>query len=519
MKVVLFRIITGLLIVTVLVSFAPVINIQANGTNDRFSEIIFEECTYKSGKTKYEALCGDLQVPENRNDPESRLITLPVIKVPSTGNNPQSQPILWLEGGPGQSNLKFLIQPWMVENHDILMIGYRGADGETRMDCPEVEKALGQDQYFGLSTEAMQMAREGLDACSTRLINEGFDLEAYSIEETIADMEDARMAMGYETVNLFSISYGTRLAQLYAQNYPEQIHRNLMVSVNPPGNFIWYPERIDAQFAQYAALCAQDEYCSSRTADLIESMQTALNNLPDRWLFIKIDPDKVKMGSFAMLFQRTTAASVFDAYLVAEQGDYSGMALLSLAADMMIPKLGIWGHFYAMGGIDDRDGFDYQANLNPDDAWFGSPIAAQIWIPSDGWKIYPASENYRTLKQTDVETLVVSGNIDFSTPAENATEQLMPYLENGHQVSLSELGHAGDVILTEADAFANLGTRFYTEGVVDESMFTYQPMTFKTGVRFPLFAKLLIIIPVVLLILIVLLVNWLVRRRKRRKQA
>jgi hypothetical protein len=42
-------------------------------------------CTYKAGETEYSADCGTLVVPENRSDPNSRLIALPVIRVRDLG--------------------------------------------------------------------------------------------------------------------------------------------------------------------------------------------------------------------------------------------------------------------------------------------------------------------------------------------------------------------------------------------------------------------------------------------------
>jgi hypothetical protein len=43
-----------------------------------------------------------------------------------------------------------------------------------------------------------------------------------------------------------------------------------------------------------------------------------------------------------------------------------------------------------------------------------------------------------------VETLVVSGTLDFAAPAQNATRELMPHLPSGHQLILREFGHSGD---------------------------------------------------------------------------
>ena len=46
-----------------------------------------EACTYEAGGAEYAADCGTLVVPENRNDPGSRLIALPVIRIHATRNN------------------------------------------------------------------------------------------------------------------------------------------------------------------------------------------------------------------------------------------------------------------------------------------------------------------------------------------------------------------------------------------------------------------------------------------------
>jgi len=53
-------------------------------------------------------------------------------------------------------------------------------------------------------------------------------------------------------------------------------------------------------------------------------------------------------------------------------------------------------------------------------------------------------DQYRQLRPTDVDTLLISGDLDFATPAEFATKELLPTLRNGHQVELHNLGHSAD---------------------------------------------------------------------------
>jgi len=61
------------------------------------------------------------------------------------------------------------------------------------------------------------------------------------------------------------------------------------------------------------------------------------------------------------------------------------------------------------------------------------------------WPARRIPEEYRQAQHCDVETLLVSGSNDFSTPAKNATRELLPVLKRGHQVILAEMGHVGDL--------------------------------------------------------------------------
>jgi len=86
---------------------------------------------------------------------------------------------------------------------------------------------------------------------------------------------------------------------------------------------------------------------------------------------------------------------------------------------------------------------------------------------------------------SDTETLLVGGNADFSTPAQFATEELLPLLSNGRQVILSEMGHTNDVFGLQTKAMFHMLATFFDTGEVDDSLFEYQPMSFELGLSFP----------------------------------
>ncbi|MGH2387924.1 MAG: hypothetical protein ACRDIE_06925, partial [Chloroflexota bacterium] len=98
-------------------------------------------CNYTTEKGSSSADCGTLVVPENRTNPHSRLIALPVIRIRATSVHP-SEPIFRLQGGPGTSNMTFPAASRFTANHDVVLVGYRGVDGSSVLDCPEVNSAV-----------------------------------------------------------------------------------------------------------------------------------------------------------------------------------------------------------------------------------------------------------------------------------------------------------------------------------------------------------------------------------------
>ena len=128
--------------------------------------------------------------------------------------------------------------------------------------------------------------------------------------------------------------------------------------------------------------------------------------------------------------------------------------------------------------------------MDPAGSIIGSPVSKQDWgsFQKGGWPIKPIPKEYRKLQYSDVETLLINGSVDFSTPAESAKE-LLPYLRNGKLVILAEMGHVSDVENIQPEAFQHLVERFYLEGIVDDSRFTYQPMNFTPSQTFQDIAK------------------------------
>jgi pimeloyl-ACP methyl ester carboxylesterase len=455
-------------------------------------DLTLAPCTVRADSGPVVAACGTLIVRENPNQTGSRLIALPIMRIRATTGD-SAEPVFWLEGGPGMSNMKFKPPNALLAKHDFVMVGYRGVDGSATLDCPEYAHALRINAP--LSPPSLLKLREALTQCMTRLRDMGFDLARYTMREVVADMEAARARLGYDRVNLLSESYGTRVAQIYADLHPDCIHRSVMIGVNPPGGFVWEPHTVDAQLHYYSRLCARDADCSARTSDLAETVRAVNRAMPRRWLFFPIDADKVKVATFVLLFNRKSAAMVFDAYTAAAHGDPSGLALLSAAVDVAVPRAFNWGDMYTKAASADLDtARNYEVDMSPPDAILGSPLSLLQWASVDvrRWPIPLLPEALRRVQPSDVQSLLVSGTVDFSTPAQLATVDLLPSLTHGRQVVLAEFGHTADLWKANPRATERLLTSFFDTGVADSSLYHYAAMDFQASPRLPTLAKLLL---------------------------
>lgn len=469
-----------------------------------------------NGKTKFAAECGTLAVPENWDKAGSRLIALPVVRIPARGPNP-SEPVFYLQGGPGQSNLSWAPPDWLLENHDVVFVGYRGLDGTVKLACPEVSRRL--NAHAGKDLNSEQARAEYVAAvkqCAATHQEAGVDLSGYTIPGVIADVEAARNALGYDRINLLSESYGTRVAQIYAYMHPDSLHRLILIGVNTPGHFVWDPAVLDQMIGHFSELCAQDVSCSSRTSDFAQTMYAVNHNMPERWLFFGIDPDTVRLGVHFMFLDKLNMPLIFDAYLAAGEGDPSGLAMMNLLTALAPLDQQIFGDVSSKAGSVDLEKYGGIESVSLGDSVMGAPMAEWIWPLAKEWPLELIPKNLREFQESDVEMLLVNGTVDFATPP-TALDEARPYYHKAQMVLLPEFSHIGDVMTLQPEAFERLVTSYYDTGVADDSLYVYEPLGFKPRISLTVIARLVIAAMVILPALLILGVVLAVRRIRRHR--
>ena len=486
-------------------------------------QLTMHPCTYPTENGAYRADCGTLVVPEDRADPRSRLIALPVTRILARSSHPLA-PIFHLNGGPGTTNMTFPQANRLAAQHDVVMVGYRGVDGSSVLNCPEVTAALENSADY-LGKASLSAYSKAFASCAQRLERSGVDLAGYTLAEQADDIEAARVALGYQRIDLLSESAGTRLAMIYAWRYPNSVDRSVMIGVNPPGNFLFSGAEIDQGIERYSALCAQQPACRARTGNLAASMQHTAADMPSRWYFLPIKPGNVLVATLLGLQEATSVDGsplsgpmTLNSWISAAHGDPSGLWLLSLMADLALPQGFTWGEFASIAMADAQPAERYFSSGGGGGSIIGNPFTEFLWGAGGlvhAWPANPGENQYTSVQNSNVPTLLIGGTLDFATPAQNATKELLPHLPNGHQVILSGLGHVGDFWSYEPSASTQLLNAFYDTGRVDTSRYTPNKVSFATSPTQAAIAKDLLAAMIGFALLAALWLLWVARRVRK----
>jgi pimeloyl-ACP methyl ester carboxylesterase len=183
------------------------------------AQIAFAPC----GKSN-EFACGHLTVPLDPSGATAGTVTLALRRHRAPAGEPHSA-IIALAGGPGQPALPFaeafteLLGP-IAATRDLIVFDQRGIGLSDPLSCHAFE-VPGLFRSLGALVEA----------CGDQL---GPDRSFYTTADTVADIEAIRRAGGYEKLVLYGTSYGTKVAEEYAQEYPSHVEALVLDSVVPP---------------------------------------------------------------------------------------------------------------------------------------------------------------------------------------------------------------------------------------------------------------------------------------------
>src|SRR5437762_9120460 len=174
-------------------------------------------------------LCGKLTVFENRETRTGRTIDLNIVVLPASDQKNKAEPLFDLAGGPGASSVDaagFYAGPGKEyrRRHDVVCVDQRGTGQSNRLAIPQKKTA----QHYLREMYPVDYVREMRQALEQRA-----DLAKYTTSIAMDDLDDVRAWLGYDRINLFGTSYGTRAALVYMRQHPEHVRSAILLGVAP----------------------------------------------------------------------------------------------------------------------------------------------------------------------------------------------------------------------------------------------------------------------------------------------
>lgn len=198
--------------------------------------------------------CGYLTVPMNRDDPHSADIENYVVifraldgsasSASTTGGASSEGPIFFLNGGPGASNHLAIegfkssegpFRPLFGSDRDIVITAQRGTNDSPPSLYYQGLEADREKAYEMNFEEESVLRIEATMRNYDRFISEDVDLSGYNSLEIAADLKALRDALyPGQQINIWSASYGTRLAMTVMKRYPGMLRSVVLDGILPP---------------------------------------------------------------------------------------------------------------------------------------------------------------------------------------------------------------------------------------------------------------------------------------------
>lgn len=409
------------------------------------SSLTLEDCVLTSpAGGQVDARCGTLTVPEDRSSRDGRQIELHVAVIPAVKRNPEAHPLFLLAGGPGQSAIETfpaiisLMFP-IHENRDIVLVDQRGTGKSNPLRCLDPEdESLDEEQEL----EKVKSCPETLNA----------DLRFYTTEIAMTDLDEVRAVLGYETINIYGASYGTRAALTYLRMFPEHVRTVTLDAVVDPEFVMFMDAAEDGQAAldEFFARCEADEACEAAFPELRSEFDNLLSRLEESPAEITI-PHPLTANPLELTVTRQMITSmVFNTLYVPDlvatlpvsiHTAYADESYAPLISQAWLVNAGLYdGMFYAVTCTEDAPLISAdEATRRSDNSLFGDRTVDFAAVCAE-WPKGEVSPEFRSSINTDVPVLIFSGTADPITPPRHA-EAVAESLTNEIHLVFSGMGH------------------------------------------------------------------------------
>jgi pimeloyl-ACP methyl ester carboxylesterase len=397
------------------------------------------------GLLRQPAECGSLTVAENPEDSAGRQIPIHFAVLKTTASNPEPDPVFYFAGGPGQSALESFPAALgalreVRANRDVVLVDQRGTGGSNPLTCPmpeEISELLRTPSHQEIERDAL--------ACLQQLDG---DTRFYTTGHAAADVDQVRQALGYDRINLYGISYGTRLAQVFLRHYPDAVRSVILDGVVPTDLVLGTEHAINLEAALLSVFrrCALEPSCDAAFPRVEEKFEQLKRAVTEHSVSLVV-PMPLSGTQQELVFNRDMLAVALRilAYspesqailplLVFEAATESRYQRLAAMALMILESLGesiYRGLEASVMCAEDVPHFP-SASQDPD-TLMGDVLITAAREQCARWPHGSAPDDFHTPFSSDVPVLLLSGEHDPVTPPHYGEQALKQYRHGLHLV-------------------------------------------------------------------------------------
>ncbi|HYV83809.1 MAG TPA: alpha/beta hydrolase [Pyrinomonadaceae bacterium] len=456
------------------ITIALLITLQsASAVRQNGSKVILNDCEIR-GVTK--AKCGTYEVYENRATKKGRKISLKIVLIPATGDKREPEPLVYFAGGPGGSateDASGIAQafPKILAHRDLLFVDQRGTGGSHPLDCKFYD-ASDLQTYLGyfFPLDDVRKCREQLETNS--------DLKLYITTIAADDMDEVRAALGYERLNLFGGSYGTRAAMTYLKRHPQHVRAAILQGISPTDHFMPsdFPQQTERALQGVLSECLADKVCSEAFPNIKEETKSVLAQLIKGPVEVEIQKpnsnDRVKLKLSRdlaaeairyMLYSPVPASRVPLILHLASQGNYAPLARTAIQYRMNLVGSGSNGMYLSVTCAEDLPWIKPgEGERMAENTFLGDYRLRQQREACTLWPRAETERDYAQPVKSDVPVLILTGQWDPVTPPSNA-ERAAKTLTNSLNIVVPSGAHGLDG-LEGMDCIDNLIVEFIERG-------------------------------------------------------
>ncbi|MEE8118836.1 MAG: alpha/beta hydrolase [Gammaproteobacteria bacterium] len=421
-----------------------------------WAEPEFSDCrvTGSNGISQLQGECAFVTVPEDRDIEGSREIALHIMRLKARARDVQSDPVFFIAGGPGQSATDGYLAEggafyFVRKQRDIILLDQRGTGQSNRMQCPEPETGLDIDAINA------ETRRAWITQCLSALPG---DPRLYTTLHAIEDLEHLRRELEYNQINLYGISYGTRVALAYLRAYPENVRSVIIDGVVPMDLALGPNISLEAQRAldNIFERCTTNTACHDAFPDIRQSFYQLLERLREQHVNVSLrDPttgepidiefdDELLGGALRLLSYQKESVSLMPLLIhqASVNNDFVPLAAQAIMVTKSIGEMIAYGMHNAVV-------------CNEDVPFYGASAAQQAAMRNTylgtmqfdvlveicaQWPVYAVPETFKQALVSDKPVLLFSGELDPITPPANG-ERAARTLPNSLHVVAPGQGH------------------------------------------------------------------------------